>query len=285
MKKFLNIFIILTVVTLAMPLIVFAHQPRAVSEQAAGEYITVNDPEVSKAYYGQLIAIGNIYKIHSDKPFTLYANLLVPDKFGQGTDFRLNIFQGNDLLATLNGSTSTWTKFFEPFGHDNYLKGPEFRKDVPAGDYMLVVLMNTNHFTDYVLAIGEKEEWNLKEAVNSVLIIPKIKRVFFEKNAVDFILSPIGIGYIIIMFVIAFIVGFIYRYILKRLSKSSDKTERNIDQGDRWIRVILGVGALLLAIFTTWNPILLFISGFCFFEAIFSWCAVYSVLGKNSCPR
>jgi len=40
----------------------------------------------------------------------------------------------------------------------------------------------------------------------------------------------------------------------------------------------------LWAITTTWSPILIFFSGFAFFEAIFSWCGFYAAMGKNTCP-
>ena len=40
----------------------------------------------------------------------------------------------------------------------------------------------------------------------------------------------------------------------------------------------------LLAITTTWSPILIFFSGFALFEAIFSWCGFYAAMGKNTCP-
>ena len=33
---------------------------------------------------------------------------------------------------------------------------------------------------------------------------------------------------------------------------------------------------------TTWNPILIFFSGFAFFETIFSWSGFYVALGKNT---
>jgi Na+-transporting NADH:ubiquinone oxidoreductase subunit NqrB len=46
----------------------------------------------------------------------------------------------------------------------------------------------------------------------------------------------------------------------------------------------IGIALLVWAITTSWNPLLIFFSGFLFFEALFSWCGLYAALGKNTCP-
>ncbi|PIR45804.1 MAG: hypothetical protein COV08_03115 [Candidatus Vogelbacteria bacterium CG10_big_fil_rev_8_21_14_0_10_49_38] len=87
------------------------------------------------------------------------------------------------------------------------------------------------------------------------------------------------------MYVIAFITGFIYRAILKKFAKNSPRgVARNIGKPDRLLRLAIGAGLLLWAITTSWSPILIFFSGFAFFEAIFSWCGFYAAMGKNTCP-
>ncbi|MSR76165.1 MAG: DUF2892 domain-containing protein [Candidatus Ryanbacteria bacterium] len=87
------------------------------------------------------------------------------------------------------------------------------------------------------------------------------------------------------MYLLAGIVGLIYRAILKRVAKDSPRgVAKNIGKGDRLLRLVIGVAFLLWAITTTWSPILIFFSGFAFFEAIFSWCGFYAALGKNTCP-
>jgi len=40
----------------------------------------------------------------------------------------------------------------------------------------------------------------------------------------------------------------------------------------------------VVGIWLIFNPLLIFISGFCTFETIFSWCGFYAAIGKNSCP-
>lgn len=91
-------------------------------------------------------------------------------------------------------------------------------------------------------------------------------------------------GYVLLMFVIAFIFGFVYRSILLRVAQSRPrKASKNINTFGRVIRFILGVGLLLFAISTDWSPWVLFLSGFCFFESIFSWCGFNAAIGRNTC--
>ncbi len=59
--------------------------------------------------------------------------------------------------------------------------------------------------------------------------------------------------------------------------------KKNIDTSGRLIRFILAVLLLLLAIWQeSW--IIFLLSIFTFFEALMSWCVVYQLIGKNSCP-
>lgn len=59
--------------------------------------------------------------------------------------------------------------------------------------------------------------------------------------------------------------------------------QKNIDTQGRIIRTIM---ALLLLAFAIWQKswIALLLSLFVFFESYMSWCVVYQLLGKNSCP-
>jgi hypothetical protein len=68
---------------------------------------------------------------------------------------------------------------------------------------------------------------------------------------------------IIEMYALAVIFGFAYRALLKRFAKGTVRgVGQNIGKSDR----------------------LLFFSGFCFFEAAFSWCGFYAALGRTTCP-
>jgi len=269
---------------LLIPVFSFAHQPRITKDPVT----LVSSPEISKAYYAKLEGDSQVYSFNIDQPFDLYVNLLVPDIEDQTKNVYAIIIkddQMNQPLVFLDGEKFEWVKFFEPFGFDSYLKGPEYKARAEAGKYDIYV-WSKNNDSKYSLAIGEKEAFNVGETINAVNLIPKIKKDFFNESPISFILSPFGIGYIVVMYIFAFIVGFIYRLIMKiRSRKTSNKSgAKNINKRDRIIRAILGAILLILAITTVWNPILIFLSGFCIFEAIFSWCGFYATIGKNTCP-
>ena len=59
--------------------------------------------------------------------------------------------------------------------------------------------------------------------------------------------------------------------------------KKNIGLSDRWFR--FGI-ALLLFGMAYWKEswIFLLFALFTLFEAVMSWCVVYQILGKNSCP-
>ena len=261
----------------------FAHQPRI----PEGNETIVSDPEISKAYYSKLDGNSHTYTINSQTPFFLYVNILAPDIPNQKKDLYVEIIKDGNLdnpIGILDGNNFKWELFFEPFGHDSYWMGPEYESNVEPGEYQIIV-SSENNDTKYSLATGKVETFDFKESMNAYKLIPTIKKDFFNKSPIDFILSPLGWGLIIIMYILAFIFGFTYRFILKRITKNKiRKRRKNIGKTDRLLRLIIAIGLLLLAIFTTWSPILLFFSGFTLFEAIFSWCGFYAAIGKNSCP-
>ncbi len=262
------------------PSLVFAHQPRITEERLT----IVTDPEVSKAYYGKLTGEPDVYTIEAKEAFNLYVGVLVPDIASTKKDILAEVFKGNEKIATIGGISATWKPFFEPFGQSHYFDGGEYKARAEAGVYTIKV-SNPLNTGKYSLAIGEIEKFDGKEGLNALTLIPQIKKNFFNESPIGFILSPFGWGLIVIMYILAFIVGFIYRAILKKFAKNSPRgVARNIGKSDRLLRAAIGVALLLWAITTTWSPILIFFSGFAFFEAIFSWCGFYAAMGKNTCP-
>ena len=275
-------FIPLTLLALFVfaPSLAFAHQPRITESRQT----TVPDPEISKAYYGKLTGEPDVYTIEAKEAFNLYVGVLVPDIAGQKKDVSALVMKDGKQIALLDGATFAWKQFFEPFGHDSYWQGPEYKARADAGTYEIRVT-SPNNDSKYSLAIGEIEKFDGKEGMNALTLIPQIKKNFFNESPIDFILSPFGWGLIVVMYILAFIAGFIYRTILKKFAKNSPRgVAKNIGKPDRLIRIAIGVALLLLAITTTWSPILIFFSGFAFFEAIFSWCGFYAAMGKNTCP-
>lgn len=278
--KVISLALISLFVFILAPVSASAHQPRITENRLT----VVPSPEVSKAYYAVLTGAPDVYTIDAAAPFDLYVNVLVPDIAGQKKDVSAVVLKDGKQLAVLEGITFEWKKFFEPFGHDTYWQGPEYKARAEAGKYEIRV-WSTNNDSKYSLAIGELEAFDMKEGMNALTLIPQIKKDFFNESPIGFILSPFGWGLILIMYILAFIVGFIYRAILKKFSKNSPRgVAKNIGKPDRLLRAVLGVALLLWTITTSWNPILIFLSGFCLFESIFSWCTFYQLIGKNTCP-
>lgn len=278
-NKLLAIFVFLLAFT---PVAVSAHQPRLVTSKET----IVLDPEVSKAYYAKLSGEPQVYKISAKAPFDFYVNILLPDIAGQKKDVSVEISRVGDVkpLVILGGNQSEWKRFWEDYGRDWYWQGQEYIVGAPAGDYQIIVSSEKND-SKYALAIGGTEAFDFKEVYNAIHLVPQIKRDFFEESPINFILSPFGWGLVLIMYAMAFIFGMVYRTVMKKFSHGSTHgVSKNIGTMDRIFRLLLGLFSLLLAISTSWSLVLLFFSGFCVFEAIFSWCGFYAAIGKNSCP-
>ena len=274
----ISILFILALGAVALP--AFAHQPRIVES----DEIVVIDPEVSKAYYGELSGAPHVYTISAPESFNLYVGILMPYAEDSKKDVVAEIRNGEELLQVLGGESAEWESMFEFFGQSNYLDGGEYKANVDAGEYTISV-SSENKDSKYSLAIGEIEAFDGNETINALKLIPELKSNFFEESPISFIKSPFGWGYILIMYIFAFVFGFLYRFILKKFAKGSVRgVHKNIGKYDRVIRLAIWLVLLIWAITTSWSPILLFFSGFALFEAIFSWCGLYAALGKNSCP-
>lgn len=277
MKKI--VFITTTILAFA-PVFAFAHLPRINTQTET----IVDNPEISKAYYGELKGEYHTYTIKSDTPFELYINILVPDIEGQRKDVSAAIVKDKNTvypIAFIDGINFKWERFWEPFGRDWYYMGPEYKADVKAGEYMIVV-WSENNDSKYSLAIGGIESFPLREGIKAVLAIPKIKKGFFNESPIGFILSPFGYGYIIIIYLLAFITAFVCRHLFRKFTQNSTQNaEKNISTSGRILRLVMGTALLLWTIKTSWNPILLFLSGLSLAEAVLGWCIIYAIRGKR----
>lgn len=259
-----------------------AHQPRLSDETN----VTVEDPEISKAYYKELKGTPHMYTINSQEKFNLYVNILVPKIAWISKDIKVDIekiWASRTLLDRFEGATYEWTEFFELFGYDTYLMWPEYTETADIGTYQITVY-NESNTGKYSLAIGEIEAFDREETVNAYKTIPKLKREFFEKSPADFIFSPLGYGLVIVMFLLSFLFGFVYRRLMRRFFPATSRgVTKNIRSWGRRMRVWCWIILFVIAILTSWSPILLFASWFCFFEAIFSRCGFNALIGRNAC--
>ncbi len=175
---------------------VSAHQPRLEVgvNSSMSNPIVVNNPEISQAWYGNLKGQPDYYKISSDKPFELFANILVPQSPGISSDFvsaQITDSSGK-TLALLGGNESSWTPMFEEFGGDYYLQGPSFNQNVSAGTYYIKVF-NQNNSGKYSLATGAIESFPADESLKSIISIPLLKEQIFGKPVTTLFFEFLGI--------------------------------------------------------------------------------------------
>lgn len=176
--KRITVAALLTCVGCAAAMGVFAHQPRIISTP---DPVAVAQPEISKAYYGQLAGQPATYIIESSKPFELYVGLLSPQIEGAKVDFSAAIADDNGQIANLNGQDYDWLVMYEPFGGDYYNQGPEHSVSVEAGNYTITV-SNPGNIGRYALAIGKVESFPPGEFIKTLATLPALKRDFFDKS-------------------------------------------------------------------------------------------------------
>lgn len=172
-----------------------AHQPRLAREDSSLENpILVDNPEISQAFYGELKGSPAYYKISSSEEFRLYVNLLVPDTPGSGEKLvSAEILDENfNVIVLLDGIDYDWKPFFEPFGGDNYLQGPEYNQTVEPGTYYIRVFNNENQGF-YSLAVGDIETFPWDEALNALILLPILKAGFFQVPVVEVFPQFLGI--------------------------------------------------------------------------------------------
>ena len=175
---------------------VSAHQPRLEVgvNSSMSNPIVVKNPEISQAWYGNLKGQPDYYMISSDKPFELFANILVPQSPGISSDFvsaQITDSSGK-TLALLGGKQSSWTPMFEEFGGDYYLQGPTFDQNVSAGTYYIKVF-NPNNSGKYSLATGAIEAFPPDESLKALISIPMLKEQIFGKPITTLFFEFVGI--------------------------------------------------------------------------------------------
>lgn len=195
MKKLL----MLTILLISIP-VAFAHIPEIVTENRnyTLEPIIVTEPEISYAYYGKLQGSPQVYKIESNKAFHLYVSLLVPYVGQEETsEVEFHIMKDGEKIM-MRHDYDNWTKWYEEYGRDWYLQGPEYEADVEAGTYLVEVHSDTNS-EDYTIAIGKIERFGPLEILKTIFVLPVMKAIFWDNYMM------IGVYVIIIVVIISII--------------------------------------------------------------------------------
>lgn len=185
----------------ALPAAAQAHQPRLVGDE---DVVRIEEPAISKAYYGKLRGEPQQFELKTDKRITFFAQITVPDVRGAETDFSVEIAdvsrESPRTLAEFHGESFAWKPFSEFAGGDTYLGGFESRQRLVPGTYRLTVSSPDNRGT-YVLATGQEEALPLGEVINTIRLLPTIKADFFGKSPLTALISPfvlIALGAVIL---------------------------------------------------------------------------------------
>lgn len=183
-------FLVFTSAAILAPVFAVAHQPQIVEGERPATVI--EEPEVSKAYYGELTGEPHVFTIDAHEPFDFYMNVLVPDLPSANKDVSaalINPASPEIPIAVIGGGEAKWEPFFEEFARDNYFRAEEFRTKLPAGEYEIRV-WSSNNDSAYSLAIGEIESFGFWDIVDAYIRIPQIKSFFFEKSPFSALFTP-----------------------------------------------------------------------------------------------
>lgn len=160
-----------------------AHEPRLVN---GDQLILIDNPEISQAFYGELKDREAYFLIDLKQAADLYFQILVPDLPGILKDKTVAIGYTAELgrpaisFAKLEPDSMVWQKYYEEFAGDDYFKGPEITKPAEPG-YYLIKISSPENIGKYVLAVGQKEEFGLREAARALITLPRLKKDFFNK--------------------------------------------------------------------------------------------------------
>lgn len=208
---------------------VSAHQPRIIYEKS-GE-IEITDAEISRAFFDELKESPRDYFINSDKDFNLYINLLVPFPENKNSRYSADVFlitnSSEDKIASIDGLMHEWRQYYEEFGRDYYLKGPEFEQVLTAGRYKIEVFSPEGNKGKYVLAVGKTEQYDIKSLLNIYWQLPLLKVQFFKSSPLQFFLTPFGIAGIGAMGAVLIFLSIVYylaEAIREALRRRSAKT-------------------------------------------------------------
>jgi hypothetical protein len=168
-----------------------------------------------KAYYGILDGTPDFYDIEAQQPFRLYLNILVPDLKDSRTDFIVEVYSQNKTLLVLNGTNYNWTKFYEEFAGNNYLKGPEIYENLSEGSYHIKVY-NQGNKGKYSLAVGDIESFPPSEILNTFFTLPRIQTAFFERPFYSAYLSRFVIISVLVPLFIFLVAIILLIFIIRR---------------------------------------------------------------------
>ncbi len=185
-----------------IPVLADAHVPVIIVQDSLKDIETIPDPELSQAFYGELVGFPHTYEIRATEPFTLFTQILLPDIESSKNNVSGIIIKEKraggrvEEITRLRAKDATWETEYEPFGGDTYRKGTSFEAEMGPGVYRIEV--NTpDNVEKYVLVVGKREEITIGyfELIGRIADV----KVFFGKSKLRVIESPFVYVPLIIM--------------------------------------------------------------------------------------
>lgn len=189
----------LFVTAAVLPLAASAHLPRYVM----GEEISLHSPKeidsptVSQVFYGQMKGTPDYYHFKLDQEQEILIGLLTPLNETEFPKAELIAQKGKvrDLVGPFDEA------YFEEFGGDYYLRGPEKTFTLPADNY-LIKIYNGSSTGRYALVVGNEEKFTISETIATLTLLPIIKQKFFDRPILEmflailsFIFVALGLAY------------------------------------------------------------------------------------------
>ena len=201
---------------------VFAHQPKLINNSPTQDNPhVVNNPEISKAYYGKLTGKAHFYKIESNEEFLFYTAILSPKINENYKWISIDVLdEDNNIIYKADGLNFEWEPWYEPYARDWYWKGPEIGTDIfkefktsfsmNAGTYFIKVF-NQDNQGHYSLAVGEAEFFGSNLWEQSLTWAPIILYIgpymdIFHWSKFDIRAFIPHIALIVLIFIIYFII-------------------------------------------------------------------------------
>ena len=175
-------------ILLMLPL-VSAHQPRlamGLDIHSENSSLAIPEPDISKAYYGELTGEPDYYKFVLTNTTDIYFGILVLDVPGDNrTVISVEVYDYKDTMSRtqvvlLDGPRGDWELMYEDFGGDWYVSGPAEKASLLPGTYYVRVFNSLNQ-GKYSLAVGDIESFPPQEVLNAYILLPVVKEQFFGK--------------------------------------------------------------------------------------------------------
>ncbi|MFL2739577.1 MAG: hypothetical protein ACJ0DG_04610 [bacterium] len=166
-----------------------AHQPVLNTENRTvkSPYI-IEEPEISKAIFSELMGEPHYYRIDSDSRFKFYVGITAPkiDNCPISKKFSFEVLDKNfELIERKDGENFNWWPWYEKHGEKWYWIGPEIGQEFKSnrfyneGTYYIRVYNKTNT-GQYVLAVGDEESFPISVIIRMLFTMSKINSKFWD---------------------------------------------------------------------------------------------------------